>query len=48
MFKTLDELCAWAETHASTFGDSKATAAQWKKMLGDGLVYHQEGNALFI
>lgn len=48
VFKTLDELCAWAEKKASTFGDSKTTAAQWKKMLGDGLVYHQEGNATFI
>lgn len=48
VFKTLDELCSWAAEHGTTFADNKATAAQWKKMLGDGLVYHQEGNAVFM
>lgn len=48
VYKTLDELCAWAAENASTFADNKATAEEWKKMLGKGLVYHQEGNAIFI
>lgn len=48
VFQTLDELCAWCETNASTFGDSRTSAANWKKMLDDGLVSHTEGNIVFI
>jgi hypothetical protein len=48
VFSTLDALCAWAEKHASTCADWKTTAAEWKRMLGQGLVYHQEGNAIFM
>ena len=48
VFKTLDLLCEWAAENASTFADCKAPAEAWKKMLGKGLVYHQEGNAIFI
>lgn len=47
VFKTLDELCEWAEDNATTFGSSKTTKEEWKKMLDDGFVYHQEGNAIF-
>jgi hypothetical protein len=48
VFPTLDALCEWAAENATTFGDSKVTAAEWRKMLDDGLVCHREGNAIFI
>lgn len=48
VFATLDELCAWCEVNDTTFGRNKATAEQWKAMLTDGLVYHREGNNVFI
>lgn len=48
VFKTLDELCEWAESNASTFADSKTTKENWKKMLDEGFVCHQEGNNVFI
>lgn len=48
VFKTLDELCVWAEKNATTFGDNRASAEQWKKMLDDGLVCHREGNMIFL
>lgn len=47
-FATLDEVCAWAETNASTFGSSKTSAAEWKRMLTNDFVYHQDGNNIFI
>ena len=48
VFKTLDELCAYAETNCTTFGYSKTSAAEWKRMLDDGFVCHKQGNAVFI
>mgnify|MGYP001596464995 CR=1 FL=1 len=48
VFKTLDELCEWAETSATTFGSSTATKEEWKKMLDDCFVYHKEGNTIFV
>jgi len=47
VFKSLDELCAWAEDNATTFGSSKTTKENWKKMLNEDHVYHQEGNMIF-
>lgn len=48
VFATLDELCTWAEENATTFASFRATKEQWKQMLSDGFVCHQEGNAIFI
>jgi len=49
VFATLDELCVWASINASTFADCKATAKEWKKMLGkDDIVCHKEGNMVFM
>lgn len=48
VFPTLDALCAWCEKNATTFADNKTSAENWKKMLGDGFVHHQEGNMVFI
>ena len=47
VFQTLDELCEWCETGATTFGSSRATKEEWKQMLSDGFVFHQEGNVIF-
>ncbi len=43
-----EELCEYAAKNVSTFTDCMATKEQWMKMLGDGFVYHQEGNAIFM
>jgi hypothetical protein len=48
VFATLDELCVWAESNATTFGDHTTTVEEWKKMLLGGLVHHREGNITFI
>lgn len=48
VFATLDELCAWCADNATTFGSSKASAAQWRTMLNDGHVFHAEGNMVFV
>lgn len=47
VFKTLADLCAWAAENATTFASFKATAAEWKQMLDDGMVYHKEGGMMF-
>jgi len=40
VFASLDELCAWAEKNATTFGSHKTSAAEWKRMLDGGFVCH--------
>lgn len=42
VFATLDELCAWCETHATTFASYTATAAQWKRMLDEDFVHAED------
>jgi hypothetical protein len=44
VFETLDALCAWAETNATTFGDSRASAAEWRQMLEQDRVHHRSAN----
>lgn len=48
VFKTLDALCEWCAENATTFGDWTASAAEWRAMFENGLVYHQEGCGVFI
>jgi hypothetical protein len=48
VFATLDELCSWCATNATTFGRFTATAEEWKRMLDGGVVAHSEGNAVFL
>lgn len=38
VFATLDELCAYAAEHCTTFADSKASAEGWRHMLDGGIV----------
>jgi len=47
VFETFDALCEWAAVNATTFASFKTTAAEWKRMLGEGLVVHREGNMVF-
>ena len=47
-FATLDELCEWCESNATTFADFKASKEKWRSMLEDNSVYHREGNVTFI
>ena len=48
VFATLDELCEWCAENATTFATYKATKEQWKQMLSDGFVYHQEGGVIMF
>jgi len=48
VFKSLDELCAWAENNATTFGREKTTKENWKKMLISDNVHHKSGNMVFM
>jgi len=48
VFETLDDLCAWAEENASTFGSFRTSKEEWRQMLDDGLVYHKEGQNVFL
>lgn len=43
-----EQLCEYAAANVSTFANCMATKEQWMAMLGDGFVYHKEGNAIFI
>lgn len=47
VFATLDELCAYAAEHCTTFADFKTTAAQWREMLEANFVRHSEGMFTF-
>lgn len=52
VFATLDELCAYAAGHCTTFASDRASAEGWKHMLTDGMVASVRpmgnGTALFI
>lgn len=48
VFATLDELCEWCASNATTFAGEMTSKEGWKQMLDDGLVAHQEGNMVFI
>lgn len=48
VFETLDELCEWCESNATTFADFKTTKEEWRKMLSEDCVCHKEGNIIFI
>ena len=48
VFATIEELCEWAAGNATTFGSHRATAEQWRQMLDDGYVFHQEGSMVFM
>jgi hypothetical protein len=47
VFETLDELCEWCETYATTFADFTATKEEWEQMLRDDFVYAKKGNMFF-
>ena len=44
----LDELCEYASKNVSTFANFMTTKEEWMRMLSDGFVYHQQGNAIFL
>lgn len=48
VFKTLEELCEYAEKNCSTFSDFKTTKEEWFDMLSNENVHHKEGNFIFI
>lgn len=43
-----EQLCEYAAQNCTTFGYNKTSKENWMKMLGEGLVYHTEGNMIFI
>jgi hypothetical protein len=48
VFESLEDLCAWAADHATTFASFKATADEWRKMLEDDFVHASVGNNLLM
>jgi hypothetical protein len=48
VFASLDELCAWCETNATTFADYRATKEEWREMLDGGVVHAREGSNVFL
>lgn len=48
VFASIEPLCEWAAANATTFGNFRATAEQWRQMLDVGFVRHEEGNAVFF
>ncbi len=48
VFKTLDELCEYAETHCTVFGREKVSKDKWKEMLDTNFVSHTVDNVTFI
>ncbi|HXS23395.1 MAG TPA: hypothetical protein VN719_04140 [Gemmatimonadales bacterium] len=48
VFASLDELCAWCETNASTFGRYTATASEWRDMLEKNFVHARQDNVVFM
>lgn len=48
VFSSMGDLCNWCADNATTFGVSKASAAQWRKMLDKNFVCHTEGNMTFM
>lgn len=38
MFGNIDELCAYAAEHCTTFGREKASVNDWRRMLDEGYV----------
>ena len=47
VFTTLDDLCAWAATHATTFAAFKATKEEWMEMLAADCVHANVGGNIF-
>lgn len=45
---TIEALCEWCATGATTFGSNRASAEAWRKMLDADFVAHVEGNAVFM
>lgn len=48
IFETLDELCDWCATNATTFGYHRASAEEWRGMLEDDYVHYRMGNNIFL
>ncbi len=43
VFASLEELCDWAESNATTFGHYKTSSTEWRRMLSEGLVMTEIG-----
>lgn len=43
-----EQLCEYAAEHCTVFASFKASKEQWMQMLSEGLVFHHEGNSIFI
>lgn len=48
VFETLDALCEWCEKNATAFAEYTATREEWKAMLSNDFVFHQENGAIFV
>lgn len=48
VFASIEALCEWAESNATTFGSFKASKEKWREMLDEDFVCHAEGGNVFI
>lgn len=48
VFATIEALCAWCATGATTFGSARATADEWRGMLDADFAVRREGNMVFM
>ena len=48
VFNTLEKLCEWCETNATTFADFKTTKEKWMEMLKGDNVHQEMGKVIFV
>lgn len=48
VFDSLDALCEWCSSNATTFGSFTASAEEWRQMLEADFVHAAEGNMIFL
>lgn len=48
VFKTIDDLCEWCSSNATTFASFKATKEEWRKMLDNDFVSHNNYISFFF
>lgn len=47
VFKTLDELCEYAENNCPIFGNTQISKEEWKNKFGDKVILHKEGDVIY-
>ena len=48
VFASMDGLCEWCEKNATTFESYTATKEEWKQMLTENFIHHEDGGVIFL